>query len=78
MRTALFQGLLALDLHSSGLIGDSRDKLVVNEDNRVVLDTALCNEVSDASGVSKGGDVASNLVESQVQVLAQCADQLGF
>ena len=76
--TALLQSLLALDLHNRSLIRNGRDEFVVDDYNRVVFDAALDDEVGNSSSISKCMDVTSNLVESQLEVVAQDTVELGF
>ena len=70
-RTGLLQVLLRADDEGSRLIRDGRDELVVDQDNFVVLCTALGDEVGDGRGVSEGGDVTTNLVEGDRKVLTE-------
>jgi len=76
--TALLQSFLAFDFEDSGFIRKSRRKLVVNDNNRVKLDTALGDQVSDTSSISKCGDITTDLVESKTKVLGNSARKLAL
>lgn len=76
--TALLQSFLALDFEDSGFVRKSRSKLVINDDNRVILDTTLGDQVCDASCVSECGDVSTDLVESKTKILGNSARKLAL
>jgi len=71
LHTALPQSFLALDLHNRRFIRNGRDKFVVDDYNRVIFDAAPDDEVGNSSSVGECRDVMSNLVESQMEVVAQ-------
>ena len=74
--TALLQSILALDFEDSGFIRKGRHELVVDDDNRVILDTALGDQVCNTSCIGKCGDVTANLVERKTKVLGNGAREL--
>ena len=74
--TALLQSLLALDFEDIGFIGKGRHELIVDDDNRVILDTALGDQVCNTSCIGKCGDVTANLVESKTKVLGNGTGEL--
>lgn len=74
--TRLLERVLVCNLYDTSLIRDGRDESVVYESDRIVFDTTLDNQVSNTSSVSKGRNVASNLVESESEVLAECTGEL--
>lgn len=75
-RTRGSQSLGTLNNHGSGLVGDGRLELVVNEDNRVVLDTTLGDEIRNGSSVRKGRDITPDLVEGHGEVVSVNAGEL--
>lgn len=76
--TALLEGSLAFDFHDASLIRDGRHKLVVDQNDRVVLDVTLDNKVCDACSIGKGRNVTADLVESESQVLGKGTTELSF
>lgn len=74
--TRLLERVLVGNLDDTSLIRDSRNKPVVHDSDRIVLDTALDDQVSNAGSVGKGRNIASNLVESESEVLAKYTSKL--
>ena len=74
--TRLLERVLVGNLDDTSLIRDGRNESVVHESDRIVLDTTLDDQVCNASSVRKGRNVASNLVESESEVLAERTGEL--
>ena len=55
--TRLLENFRGLNLDHSGLIRESRDEVVVDDRNAVVLYARLENEVGDGSSIGEGGGV---------------------
>lgn len=71
--TCLPQYLLIQDLHNSGLVGQRRDKLIVQDGNGIVFDAALHDQVRNTSRIREGWDIAANLVERNREIRSESA-----
>jgi hypothetical protein len=58
-------------LQCCGLERESRNELVIYDDNTVILDTRLEDQIRNGSSIGEGRDVTSNLVEGESEVLRE-------
>jgi len=77
-RTALAKGLDTFHLHDRRLVRQRRHKLVINKNNRIILDAALDDQIRNACRVCKRRDVPPDLVERETEVARDLAEELGF
>lgn len=78
LRTRFLERLFILDFHNCPLVGNSGDKLVVNQLENIVFDAGLDDQVCYRSRIGESGDVLADLIEGENQVLGQSAGKLGF
>lgn len=76
--TALLKGFGALNFHNGGFVRKCRHEFVVDKNDGVVFHATFDYEICNTRGIGKGGDIASDLVEGQDEVLGQSTNKLHF